>query len=95
VTVVAERTARPVGTPRAIPERSVAGQVREMLPDGLVLTTPRGVELQVRPAEGALIKLNGRPARLEAIQVGDRVVVLGQAQGRGRFMAHAITARRR
>ena len=51
----------------------------------------------VVPAPGALIRLNGKTARLEALQAGDSVVILGQAQaGRaGRFLAHAITARRK
>ena len=78
---------------RIAPERSVTGTVREALPDGLVVDTARGQELQVRPAPGALIRLNGKAAPLGTIQAGDRVVILGQVQARGRFVAHAITAR--
>jgi len=50
---------------------------------------------RVEPAPGALIRLNGKPARLDALQPGDTVVILGQAQGGPglRFLAHAITAK--
>jgi hypothetical protein len=92
--VTAVGTPRPERTPRVIPERSVAGSVRETRSDGVVVDTLRGVELQVQPAPGALIRLNGKTAPLDAIQPGDTVVILGQAQPRGRFLAHAITARR-
>jgi hypothetical protein len=72
----------------------VTGTLRQVAADGLVVDTRRGQALQVQPAPGALIRLNGKAAPLEALQAGDRVVVLGQAQGRGHFVAHAITARR-
>ena len=53
----------------------------------------------VVPAPGALIRLNGKTVKLDALHAGDTLVILGQAQfapGSGnRFMAHAITARRK
>jgi hypothetical protein len=53
----------------------------------------------VVPAQGALIRLNGKASPLQGLQAGDTVVILGQAQlTRGQpatFLAHAITARRR
>ena len=56
-----------------------------------------GREWRVVPAPGALIRLNGKAAKLETLQAGDTVVILGQAQtiqGQGvRFLAHAITAK--
>jgi aspartate 1-decarboxylase len=54
-----------------------------------------GRDWSVAPASGALIKLNGKAARLNTLQVGDSVVVLGQAQSGSHFLAHAITARRK
>jgi hypothetical protein len=49
----------------------------------------------VEPAPGALIRLNGKVAKLDSLQPGDAVVILGQAQSPGpRFLAHAITAKR-
>ena len=56
-----------------------------------------GLKDAVIAAPGALIRLNGKAARLDGLQVGDGVVILGQAQaGPGnRFLAHAITARRK
>jgi hypothetical protein len=50
---------------------------------------------RVEPAPGALIRLNGKAAKLEALQPGDGVVILGQAQPGPalRFLAHAITAK--
>jgi hypothetical protein len=49
----------------------------------------------VQPAPGALIRLNGKAAKLDALQAGDGVVILGQAQPRPglTFLAHAITAK--
>ena len=91
--VVAQATPRPERTPRVVPERSVSGTVRESAADGIAIDTLRGVRLQVQPAPGALIRRNGKAAALQAIQPGDRVVILGQGQPRGRFLAHAITAR--
>jgi hypothetical protein len=54
-----------------------------------------GREWHVLPVPGALIRLNGKGTKLEALQVGQSVVILGQAQpGPGaRFLAHAITAK--
>jgi hypothetical protein len=86
-------------TQKVVPERSLAGTIREVSADGLVVLGVGGREWRVAPAPGALIRLNGKAARLETLQVGDTVVILGQAlagQGQGpRFMAHAITAKRK
>jgi hypothetical protein len=91
--------AAPATTQKVVPERSLAGTIREVSPDGLVVLGVGGREWRVVPAPGALIRLNGKAARLETLQVGDTVVILGQAlagQGQGpRFMAHAITAKRK
>jgi hypothetical protein len=85
-------------TPRATrvpPERSVSGTIREMRADGVLVETQKGQQLEVQPAPGALIRLNGKTSPLDSIQAGDRVVILGQAQPRLKvFLAHAITARR-
>ncbi len=80
---------------KVVPERSLAGSIREVQPDALVVLGVGGREWHVIPAPGALIRLNGKPARLDALQAGDNVVILGQAQpGPGaRFLAHAITAK--
>jgi hypothetical protein len=77
------------------PERSLAGTIRSVEPDGLQVVGVGGREWRVEPAPGALVHRNGRTAKLEALQPGDGVVVLGQAEsGPGlRFLAHAITAR--
>jgi hypothetical protein len=77
------------------PERSIAGKVLEVRPDALVVRGLRGQEWRVTAAPGALIRLNGKAAKLESLQVDDTVVILGQAQPRGGFLAHAITARRK
>jgi hypothetical protein len=80
------------------PERSVAGTIREVRSDGELMVQGVGGRMwRVTPGSGALIRLNGKPAKLEALTAGDKVVVLGQAQlGQGgRFVAHAITARRK
>jgi hypothetical protein len=83
------------GNQRGAPERSLAGTIREVQPDGLDVVGVGGREWHVVPAPGALIRLNGRAARFDALQAGEGVVILGQAQpGAGlRFLAHAITAR--
>jgi hypothetical protein len=88
-------------TPRAEivrPERSLAGTIEEVLPDALQIRGVGGREWRVAPAP-ALIRLNGRAARLDALRAGDTLVVLGQAQPRegsvNPFLAHAITARRK
>jgi hypothetical protein len=81
-----------------VPERSLAGTIRAVLPDGLDVLGVGGREWRITPAQGALIRLNGKAARLDSLVAGDTVVVLGQAQAGGpgnRFLAHAITARRK
>ena len=89
--------------PAVSPERSLAGTIQEVAPDGqgeLLVLGVGGRTWRVAPAPGALIRLNGKSARLDALQPGDKVVILGQAQVRQRgqvgngFLAHAITARR-
>jgi hypothetical protein len=69
------------------------------LPNGVEVIGAGGREWRVIPAPGALIRLNGKAARLDTLEAGDSVVVLGQAQtGQGpgnHFLAHAITARRK
>jgi hypothetical protein len=86
-------------TQKVVPERSLAGTIREVSADGLVVLGVGGREWRVVPAPGALIRLNGKAAKLETLQAGDTVVILGQAlagQGQGlRFMAHAITTKRK
>ena len=85
-------------TPVLGPERSVAGSIRDVLPDGaLVVQGVGGRVWRVAPAQGALIRLNGKTAALDALHAGDNLVILGQAEaGPGnRFLAHAITARRK
>jgi hypothetical protein len=77
------------------PERSIAGTIREVVGDMLIVQGPRGQEFRVVPAPGAMIRLNGRAARLDSLQPSDQVVILGQAQPRAGFVAHAITARRK
>lgn len=77
------------------PERAIAGTIREVLPDMVIVVGPRGQEFRVTPAPGALIRLNGKGARLDALQPDDKVAILGQAQPRGGFLAHAVTARRK
>jgi len=80
-----------------VPERSLAGTIRAVLGDGFDVMGVGGREWHVIPTPGALIRLNGKAARLDALQAGDTVVILGQAQaGPGNpFLAHAITARRK
>ncbi|MDQ6669640.1 MAG: hypothetical protein M3069_02560 [Chloroflexota bacterium] len=103
-TSVAPSTARPgpaaVPTPeKVVPERSLAGTIVNVLPDGVEVLGVGGREWRVSPAPGALIRLNGKPARIDALRAGDTVVILGQAQAQPpdgpmyRFLAHAITAR--
>jgi hypothetical protein len=83
-------------TPVAVvPERSISGTVREVRPDVLIVQGPKGAEFRVAPVPGALIRLNGKAAKLDNLQPDDQVVILGQAQPRNGFMAHAITARRK
>lgn len=94
----ARRTQTPA-TDQVAPERSLAGTIKDILPDGLDVVGVGGREWHVVPAPGALIRLNGRAARLDALHVGDTVVILGQAQAREGplfgFLSHAITARRK
>ena len=80
-----------------VPERSLSGTIKEVLPDGLDVVGVGGREWRIVPAPGALIRLNGKAAPLDTLQAGDGVVILGQAQPGpgGRFLAHAITARRK
>lgn len=89
----AQQPARPTAGVR--PERSLAGTVREVQPDSISIQGVGGRTWRVEPAPGALIRLNGKAAKLDALQAGDTVVILGQAQaGPGaRFLAHAITAK--
>jgi hypothetical protein len=79
------------------PERSLAGTVQSVGPDSLQVLGVGGRTWTVEPAPGALVRLNGKAAKLEALQPGDGVVILGQAQpgqGQGlRFLAHAVTAK--
>ncbi len=77
------------------PERSLAGTIQSVEPDSLTMVGVGGRTWTVQPAPGALIRLNGKAARLDALQPGDGVVILGQAQPRpGRtFLAHAVTAK--
>jgi hypothetical protein len=80
------------------PERSLAGTIREVLPTGELMVQGVGGRMwRVSPAPGALIRLNGKAAPLDALHADDTVVILGQAQrGAGNpFLAHAITARRK
>jgi hypothetical protein len=90
-------SAAPSPAPRTVPanqqERALSGVVRSVDEGELVLEGPAGRQWHVRPAAGALVRRNGKAAPLSDIQVSDRVVVLGVAQGRDAFMAHAITAR--
>ena len=87
----------PTPTEKVVPERSLSGTIKEVLPDGLDVVGVGGREWRIVPAPGALIRLNGKAAPLDTLQVGDGVVILGQAQPGpgGRFLAHAITARRK
>ena len=88
--------ATPTPKPTAVaPERSLAGTIKAVQGDGLEVLGVGGREWHVTPAPGALIRLNGKTAKLENLQVGQSVVILGQAQsGPGaRFLAHAITAK--
>ena len=84
-------------TPVLGPERSVAGTVSEVDPQAIVVQAVSGRVWRIEPAQGALIRLNGKNAAVETLQAGDSVVVLGQTEsGPGsRFLAHAITARRK
>jgi hypothetical protein len=94
----AQRPAAPSPAPTAGPgilqERSLTGVARGVGDDELVMVGTRGREWHVRPAPGALIRLNGKTVPLSAVQPDDRVLVLGVADGHGGFLAHAITARR-
>jgi hypothetical protein len=81
--------------PKVNPERSLSGTITSVQGDGLEILGSGGRTWHVAPVPGALIRLNGKAAKLDALQVGDTVVILGQAEpGPGnRFLAHAITAR--
>jgi hypothetical protein len=84
-----------VRTPAVRPERSLAGTIQDVQPNGVDVLGVGGREWHIEPAPGALIRRNGKAAKLESLQPGDGVVILGQAQpGPGsRFLAHAITAK--
>jgi hypothetical protein len=82
-------------TQRVVPTRSLSGTVREVSPTSIVIQVGRARTWRVTPFPGALIRLNNRQLAFDAIQVGDRVVILGQQQDRESFKAHAITVRRR
>ncbi len=87
-------TAR-TGTSAPAQERSLAGTVQAVDADGVTLVTPQGRAWRVRPAPGALLRLDGKTIHAVGdLQVDDHVVALGVAEARDRFMAHAITARR-
>ncbi len=87
-------TVRP-GTSAPAQERSLAGTVQAVDADGVTVVTPQGRAWRVRPAPGALLRLDGKTIHAVGdLQVDDHVVVLGLAEARDRFMAHAITARR-
>ena len=94
--VSGERTPapRPTPVPATQRERSLAGVVESVSADELVLTSPAGRVWHVRAAPGGLLRLNGRPTSLGDFATGDRVVVIGVAQSRDTFVAHAITGRR-
>src|SRR5690242_13950443 len=71
-----DRTPRPAVTPNAVaseqptaargarpgvrPERSLAGTVREVQPDAIVVVGVGGRVWRIQPAPGALIRLNGK-----------------------------------
>jgi hypothetical protein len=78
-----------------VPERSLAGTVQDVLPDAVDVLGVGGRTWRVTPAPGALIRLNGRGAHLDELKAGDTVVILGQAQPKQQFLAHAITAHRK
>ena len=88
-------TPRPAPQERVVPERSLAGPINAVRGDVIEVLGVGGREWQVEPAAGALIRLNGKTVRLDALKVNDGVVILGQAQpGPGaHFLAHAITAK--
>ncbi len=77
------------------PERSLAGTIQSVGTDSLQVVGVGGRTWTVEPAPGALIRLNGKAAKLDALQAGDGVVILGQAQPRPglTFLAHAVTAK--
>ena len=88
-------TPTPVTGAAVRPERSLAGTIQSVGPDSLQVVGVGGRTWTVEPAPGALIRLNGKAAKLDSLQPGDGVVILGQAQPRPglRFLAHAITAK--
>lgn len=95
-TAPTQPTTGPQGRAQAVrPERSLAGTIRDVQADSLDIVGVGGREWHIEPAPGALIRLNGKAAKLGSLQPGDGVVILGQAQpGPGlRFLAHAITAK--
>jgi ribosomal protein L19 len=84
---------------RVNPERSISGTISNVSGDGLQVEMKTGKTVRVTPFPGALIRLNGKTVKMEDLQPGDTVVVLGQqvttaSPSTPRFQAHAITARR-
>src|SRR5260370_37141472 len=53
------------------PERSLAGTIKEVLPDSLDVVGVGGREVRIFPADGAVIRLNGKPAKLDTPRGGD------------------------
>ncbi len=86
--------AAPAGVPANQRERSLVGVVQSASSDELVVHSLAGREWHVHPSAGALLRLNGRGTTLENYAPGDRVVVIGVAQPRDSFVAHAVTGRR-
>jgi hypothetical protein len=94
--IVAAPTSVPGRPPAVRRERAITGTVRDVRGDVLIVAGPRGQEFRVIPDVGALIRLNGKAIKLEALQTNDQVAIIGQVQVRnGGFLAHAITARRK
>jgi hypothetical protein len=86
----------PAQRPAAVrPERSLVGTIQSVGATSVQVVGVGGRTWTVEPAPGALIRLNGKAAKLDALQPGDGVVILGQAQPRPglTFLAHAITAK--
>ena len=88
-------TAKPAAAEKVVAERSLAGTIKAVGPDGVEVLGVGGREWHVEPVAGALIRLNGKTVKFDALKVNDSVVILGQAQpGPGaHFLAHAITAK--
>ena len=85
--------APPAGVPANQRERSLVGVVRSASVDEIVVDSLAGREWHIHPSAGALLRLNGRTTPLENYAPGDRVVIIGVAESRDSFAAHAITGR--